>query len=185
MADVQPSFLRRLGGLPVWVWVAAALLALYLRAPWTLWIGGQFTPRGQWTAVGEIRPAGGASFGVMLHMQAQIPYATRGGAGLLHPTLDGTASLCTHGSRGEYLMHGALGNAWASTEGKAVVVRFYPAPPATGPLPVLRFGGRFRGAQVQIDSSANLPATGTLKTGTEDDFERLCQTLTKVEKRRI
>src|SRR5476651_1092900 len=120
MPDVKPSNPRRLGGFPVWVWVAAALLALYLRAPWTLWIGGQFTPRGQWTAVGEIRPASGASFGVMLRMQAEIPYARRGSAGILHPSLDGTASLCTRGARSEYQLHGAIANAWASTDGRAV-----------------------------------------------------------------
>ena len=74
--------------------IALALALLLLLNPWSLHMGGRWTPALTWHGVGQLHSTTGASYGLYMEL---YPHLERGGRGghSSRKNLEGTAKICT------------------------------------------------------------------------------------------
>jgi hypothetical protein len=177
-------------------------LVVFVPAPWSFHIGGQFTPFGQWDGYGPVQASNGGRYLLFTHLQGGvIGRADRPGC-TIHGscgTLRGSAQLCTETGRVySFTLSGKM-HGWLTTDksptdidlsgGSPVplqhgqVVAFHGA--WHGPvLPVASTDGSFTAAftpagtirKVAANAGAGT-ASGTLRSGSTAAFDQACHAL--------
>lgn len=174
-----------LGSLGVVALCVAALIAM---APWTVRIGGGWTPLGYWTGLGEVRSASGSRYGLYLNLSPYFhgrvsPLPSR----LPRYSLRGQAYVCTaQGRTFHYKLGGAIYGVYLNTDGADVHLYF------TGPQHQLKgsfdLRGTWRGPELLLQDRGSFdlnfgsggkraasPAAVTLHRGSFGEFEALCR----------
>jgi hypothetical protein len=104
--------------------VLVALLAVgvgILIKPWSVHIGGRFTPFGGWTAIGRARTPDGLDAGIQLNLTARFrPACGKSGSGCTQ--MNGKAVVCTRAGRFTFSNADATFSAYWSLDGRAMMV---------------------------------------------------------------
>jgi hypothetical protein len=205
----SPSFQRRKRGRHGWPLLFLILLALgvvYLAlTPWALHIGDRPTPWLTWDGFGPVEATNGGHYVLFTHLVGGFPSGGRRtpacGMQTGCDTLHGTARLCTTGGQTYgFLLRGAV-HGWWSTDGAATSIRL--TADRSTPLQsgwVVSFAGAWNGPALELANTDNsftkefTPAGGirrvtstadagtakvTVRFGSDAEFERACQALTR------
>ncbi len=169
-------------------------------APWSVRIGGRFTPAMTWSGVGEFHAGNGERFGLYVDLYPYFrgrmasPFRTR----LPRYNLRGTASLCTlQGSIYNYKMSGGIYGVYTSTDGGDVSL--YITDPKRQLKRSLEFYGTWHGPELMMEDNGSFDrsfrtdgalkprlgpwpvpgheqrAGGTLTWGSYATFENMCR----------
>jgi hypothetical protein len=177
-------------------------LVVFVPAPWSFHIGGQFTPLGQWDGYGPVRASNGGRYLLFTHLQGGVigradrPGCTiHGSCGILR----GSAKLCTESGRVYSFSLGGKMHGWLTTDRSPTDIDLSGGSPVPlqhgqviafhgvwhGPaLPIAATGGSFTevftpaGAIRQTTSPADAgTASGTLRSGSAAAFDQACHAL--------
>jgi hypothetical protein len=74
--------------------IVLVLVLLLLLNPWSLHMGGRWTPALTWHGVGKLHSTSGASYGLFMELYPHLEHSGRGGHGS-RKNLEGTAKICT------------------------------------------------------------------------------------------
>jgi hypothetical protein len=178
-------------------------LVVFVPAPWSFHIGGQFTPFGQWDGYGPVRASNGGRYLLFTHLQGGVVgRADRPGC-VLHGTcgtLRGSAQLCTESGRTYSFSLSGTMHGWLTTDKSPTDIELSggsPTPLAHGQvvafhgvwhgpvLPVASTDGSFTTAFTPagaIRKTASVAgagtASGTLRSGSSAAFGQACHALT-------
>jgi hypothetical protein len=178
-------------------------LVVFVPAPWSFHIGGQFTPFGQWDGYGPVRASNGGRYLLFTHLQGGVVgRADRPGC-VLHGTcgtLRGSAQVCTESGRTYSFSLSGTMHGWLTTDKSPTDIDLSggsPAPLAHGQvvafhgvwhgpvLPVASTDGSFTTAFTPagaIRKTASVAgagtASGTLRSGSSAAFGQACHALT-------
>lgn len=198
MSGAEPQSRKGCGCLSTIVLgIVGIIAALFLFDPWTLHMGGRFTPTVRWRGYGTMHSSYGSDYGLYLDLNFSFPQSGRGSA--VRPSnLSGTAMLCgpkmaTH----NYSLLGTVYSAWLSAEGKRMVLHLYS--PKNAQKLDFSLEGSFQGQQLVLDDRGSLAAgfnqdgsprgvgvgvygskekaDATLAYGSKSDFETICRNL--------
>jgi hypothetical protein len=177
-------------------------LVLFVPAPWSFHIGGQFTPFGQWDGYGPVQASDGGRYLLFTHLQGGVVGRADPPGCIIHGScgnLRGSAQLCTESGRMySFSLKGKM-HGWLTTDKSPTDIELSGGSPV--PLPhghVIAFHGVWRGPVLPIASTdgsftsaftpagtmgktASTPgagaAHGTLRDGSAAAFDQACHTL--------
>jgi hypothetical protein len=178
-------------------------LVVFVPAPWSFHIGGQFTPFGQWDGYGPVRASNGGRYLLFTHLQGGVAgRADRPGC-TIHGscgTLRGSAQLCTESGRVySFSLTGKM-HGWLTTDKSPTDIDLSGGSPVPlahdqvvafhgvwhGPvLPVASTDGSFTAAFTPAGTIRKATAkagagtaSGTLRSGSAAAFGQACHALT-------
>jgi hypothetical protein len=177
-------------------------LVVFVPAPWSFHIGGQFTPLGQWDGYGPVRASDGGNYLLFTHLQGGVIGRADPPSCTIHGTcgtLRGSAQLCTEsGQVYSFSLSGKM-HGWLTTDKSPTDIELSGGSPV--PLPhgqVVAFHGVWRGPVLPVASTdgsftaAFTPAgairkataragagtaSGTLRSGSATAFDQACKRL--------
>jgi len=179
-----------------------AFLVLFVPAPWSFHIGGQFTPLGEWDGYGPVRASNGGRYLLFTHLQGGvIGRADRPGC-IFHGscgTLRGSAQLCTEGGEVYSFSLGGKMHGWLTTDKSPTDIGLSGGSPVPLPhgqvvafhgvwqgpvLPVASTDGSFTAVFTPAGTIRNVAAktgvgtaSGTLRSGSAAAFGQACHAL--------
>jgi hypothetical protein len=170
--------------------ILLTLLVTLLVNPWSLHMGGRWTPALTWHGVGLLKSSTGTTYGIFIEVSPHLQHG-RGAS-----NLNGRARLCTpQGEIYPLTVNGYLKRAWLDADGTPIT--FYLRSPK-GAQPKLNFDllGAWRGRELVLDDKGtmamsfsadgnakgylqgqNAPkenTTGSLRYATESEFSTVC-----------
>jgi len=177
-------------------------LVVFVPAPWSFHIGGQFTPFGQWDGYGPVQASNGGRYLLFTHLQGGVVGRADPPRCILHGTcgtLRGSAQLCTESGRMYSFSLSGKMHGWLTTDKSPTAIVLSGGSPV--PLPhgqVVAFHGVWHGPVLPIASTdgsftaAFTPAgaiskvtakagtgtaSGTLRSGSATAFGQACHAL--------
>jgi hypothetical protein len=168
---------------------------MLLLNPWSLRMGGRWTPALTWHGVGKLHSTTGATYGLFMELSPNLARGRRGGHGS-RQNLEGTAKICTpQGEVYAMTVDGYLTDAWLDADHKPIT--FYLRSPKDAP-PKLRadFYGSWQGRELVLDDKGSMAmsfladgsakgylkgmnappedTTGSLRYAAESEFASVC-----------
>ena len=177
-------------------------LVVFVPAPWSFHIGGQFTPFGQWDGYGPVQASNGGRYLLFTHLQGGVVGRADPPRCILHGTcgtLRGSAQLCTESGRTYSFSLSGKMHGWLTTDKSPTDIVLSGGSPV--PLPhgqVVAFHGVWHGPVLPIDDTDNSftevftptgairtttstkdagTAHGTLRFGSAASFDHACRVL--------
>jgi len=177
-------------------------LLVFVPAPWSFHIGGQFTPFGQWDGYGPVQASNGGRYLLFTHLQGGVAGRADPPGCILHGTcgtLRGSAQLCTESGRTYSFSLSGKMHGWLTTDKSPTDIILSGGSPV--PLPhgqVVAFHGVWHGPVLPVASTdgsftqAFTPAgavrkangvahpgtaSGTLRSGSATAFDQACHRL--------
>jgi hypothetical protein len=166
---------------------------MLLLNPWSLRMGGRWTPALTWHGVGKLHSTTGATYGLFMELNPYLAQGRRGGSG---KNLEGTAKICTpEGEVFAMKVDGYLKHAWLDADQKPIT--FYLRSPKDA-QPKLRadFYGSWQGQELVLDDKGSMAmsflpdgnakgylkgmnaptedTTGSLRYAAESEFASVC-----------
>jgi hypothetical protein len=173
--------------------ILLALGVLLLLNPWSLHMGGRWTPALTWHGVGKLHSSTGATYGFFIELYPHLERAGRGRGS--HQNLEGTAKICTpQGEVYAMTVDGYL-RAWLDADQKPITLYLRSLKDAQ---PKLRadFYGSWQGQELVLDDKGSMAmsfaangsakgyligrnaptedTTGRLRYATESEFASVC-----------
>jgi hypothetical protein len=142
-----------LGSLTGLIVLVTALLVLL--NPWSLHMGGRWTPALTWHGVGTLHSSTGATYGFYVELW---PYMSggRGGYSGGHQNMQGTAKICTpQGGVYPMMVSGYLKNAWLDAHGKPITFYLRSLKDAPTKLSIDLYGS-WQGQELVLEDKGNL-----------------------------
>jgi hypothetical protein len=142
-----------LGSITGLIVLVTALLVLL--NPWSLRMGGRWTPALTWHGVGALHSSTGATYGFYMELW---PYMSRGRGGYSggHQNMQGTAKICTpQGGMYPMTVSGYLKNAWLDADGKPITFYLRSLKDAPTKLNIDLYGS-WRGQELVLEDKGNL-----------------------------
>ena len=171
---------------------------MLVTSPWSLHIGGRFTPLLTWQGTGKLITKGGAEYPIYLYLFPS-PHFSRLRLNSLRPTggLQGEARLCTAPGVSERLkLSGTIYGGWSSTENSVMAFRLLEAKifdvgQKQGYFDLM---GRWQGQELVMEDRATYArqfrsglrienASVRLNWGSYSDFKALCANATNLPAR--
>lgn len=165
-----------------------------LLKPWSLHIGGRFTPFGGWTAIGRARTPDGLDAGIQLNLRTRARAAcSKSGGGCTQ--MDGKAVVCTRAGRFTFRTADATFSAYWSLDGRPMTVRLTNGDTTLTRYLNVYFDGSWHGSAYQASDGGYLShgfnpngsprsATGSVEKSTAaqvtfqpGDFTALCRSV--------
>jgi len=182
-----------LGSVTGLIVLVTALLVLV--NPWSLHMGGRWTPALTWHGVGTLHSSSGATYGLYMELW---PYMSRGRGGYSggHQNMQGTAKICTtQGVIYPLTVSGYLKNTWLDADGKPITFYLRSLHDAPTKLNIDLYGS-WQGAELVLEDQGNMAmsfsadgnakgylhgvnaptesTTGKLRYAGESEFASLC-----------
>jgi hypothetical protein len=177
-------------------------IVVFVPAPWSFHIGGQFTPFGRWDGYGPVRASNGGRYLLFTHVQGGVVGRADRPSCTIHGscgTLRGSAQLCTESGRVySFSLNGKM-HGWLTTDKSRTDIDLSGGSPVPLPhgqavafhgvwhgpvLPVASTDGSFTaaftpaGAIRRTASTAGTgTASGTLRPGSAAAFDQACHAL--------
>jgi len=177
-------------------------LLVFVPAPWSFHIGGQFTPFGQWDGYGPVQASNGGRYLLFTHLQGGVAGRADPPRCIFHGTcgtLRGSAQLCTESGRTYSFSLSGKMHGWLTTDKSPTDIVLSGGSPVPLPhgqvvafhgvwhgpvLPVASTDGSFTqaftpaGAVRKANGSAHPgTASGTLRYGSATAFGQACHKL--------
>ena len=177
-------------------------LLVFVPAPWSFHIGGQFTPFGQWDGYGPVQASNGGRYLLFTHLQGGVAGRADPPGCILHGTcgtLRGSAQLCTESGRTYSFSLSGKMHGWLTTDKSPTDIILSGGSPVPLPhgqvvafhgvwhgpvLPVASTGGSFTaaftpaGAISKVTAQAGAgTASGNLRSGSAAAFGQACHAL--------
>jgi len=128
---------------------------LVLLNPWSLHMGGRWTPALTWHGVGTLHSSTGATYGFYMELW---PYMSRGRGGYSggHQNIEGSAKICTpQGGIYPMTVSGYLKNAWLDADGKPIT--FYLRSRKDAPIRLnIDLHGSWQGQELVLEDKGNM-----------------------------
>jgi hypothetical protein len=177
-------------------------LVVFVPAPWSFHIGGQFTPFGQWDGYGPVQASNGGRYLLFTHLQGGVVGRADRPSCTIHGScgaLRGSAQLCTESGRVYSFSLSGKMHGWLTTDKSPTDIDLSGGSPV--PLPrgqVVAFHGVWHGSVLPVASTdgsftaAFTPAgtirkvtaqagagtaSGTLRSGSAAAFDQACHAL--------
>jgi hypothetical protein len=142
-----------LGSVAGLVVLVTALLVLL--NPWSLHMGGRWTPALTWHGVGTLHSSTGATYGFYMELW---PYLSRGRGGYSggHQNMQGTAKICTpQGGMYPMTVSGYLKNTWLDANGKPIAFYLRSLKDASTKLNI-DLHGSWQGPELVLEDKGNM-----------------------------
>jgi len=131
---------------------------LVLLNPWSLHMGGRWTPALIWHGVGTLHSSTGATYGFYLELWPYMSSGRRGGGGYYdgHKNMEGRAKICTpQGGIYPMTVSGYLKNTWLDADGKPIT--FYLRSPKDAPTKLnIDLYGSWQGQELALEDKGNM-----------------------------
>ena len=167
-----------------------AVVAILVVNPWSLHIGGRWTPALTWHGIGQLKSSTGATYGVFIEVGPEM-HRGRGAS-----NLGGRAKLCTpQGEIYSLRVNGYLKQAWLDADGKPVTF-YLRSPQDTRPKISFTLFGAWHGPELVLDDKGSMAMSfsadggakgylqgqngpkentaGILRYATEGEFSSVC-----------
>ena len=132
-------------------------LVVFVPAPWSFHIGGQFTPFGQWDGYGPVQASNGGRYLLFTHLQGGVAGRADPPRCIFHGTcgtLRGSAQLCTESGRTYSFSLSGKMHGWLTTDKSPTDIVLSGGSPV--PLPhgqVVAFHGVWHGPVLPVAST--------------------------------
>jgi hypothetical protein len=143
-----------LGSVGFMIVVAVGLL-VFLN-PWSLHMGGRWTPALTWHGVGKLHSTTGATYVFFIEVSPYLEHSRRGAGGLgPSQNISGTAKICTpQGEVYPVTVTGYLKHAWLDADGKPLTFYLRSKKDATPKLNLDLYGS-WQGQQMVLEDKGN------------------------------
>lgn len=168
---------------------------MLLLNPWSLHMGGRWTPALTWHGVGKLHSSTGANYGLFMELSPHLEHSRRSGGLGPRKNIEGTAKICTpQGEIYPMTVDGYL-RAWLDADNKPITF-YLRSLKDTQPKLRIDLYGSWQGQQLALDDKGsmamsfavdgkakgyligtNAPAegtTGNLQYATESEFAAAC-----------
>jgi hypothetical protein len=177
-------------------------LVVFVPAPWSFHIGGQFTPFGQWDGYGPVQASNGGRYLLFTHLQGGVVGRADPPGCVFHGscgTLRGSAQLCTERGRVYSFSLSGKMHGWLTTDKSPTDIALSGGSPVPLPhghvvafhgvwhgpvLPIADTSGSFTGAFTPAGTIRTVTAktgagsaSGTLRPGSAAAFDQACHAL--------
>jgi hypothetical protein len=138
--------------------IVLGVLLLVLLNPWSLHMGGRWTPALTWHGVGTLHSTTGATYGFYMELWPYMSRSVRGGGGYYggHQNMEGSAKICTpQGSIYPMTVRGYLKNTWIDAGGKPITFYLRSLKGAPTKLNVDLYGS-WQGQELALEDKGNM-----------------------------
>ena len=138
--------------------IALVVALLVLLNPWSLHMGGRWTPALTWHGVGTLHSTTGATYGFYMELWPYMSRGRRGGGGYYggHQNMEGTAKICTpQGGIYSMTVSGYLKNTWFDADGKPITFYLRSLKDAPTKLNIDLFGS-WQGQELALEDKGNM-----------------------------
>lgn len=137
--------------------IVLVVTMLVLLNPWSLHMGGRWTPALTWHGVGTLHSTTGATYGFYMELWPYMSTGRRsGGYYGGHKNMEGTAKICTpQGGIYPMTVSGYLKNTWLDADGKPITFYLRSLKDAPTKLNVDLFGS-WQGRELTLEDKGNM-----------------------------